>query len=83
MQLQPRPNAFGMRKYFSGNYVIASPKSSKDQKKRSSPQIFPKSSEDQKQKRSSPKIEEFLSSKSSEDHQKKNNKKSLHRNLGL
>ena len=31
--LQPRPNAFGMRKYFSENYVIPSPKLSKDQKK--------------------------------------------------
>ena len=32
--LQPWPNAFGMRKYFSGNYVFPSPKSSKDQKKK-------------------------------------------------
>ena len=62
-----------MRKYFSGNYVFPSPKSSEDQKK---------SSPKNPQKRSSPKIEEFLSPKSSEDHIKKN-KKGLHRNLGL
>ena len=39
--LQPWPNAFGMRKYFSGNYVFPSPKTSEDQKKkkRSSPQF--------------------------------------------
>ena len=32
--LRPWPNAFGMRKYLSGNYVILSPKSSEDQKKK-------------------------------------------------
>ena len=32
--LQPWPNAFGMRKYFSGNYVFPSPKSSEYQKKK-------------------------------------------------
>ena len=32
--LQPWPNAFGMRKYFSGNYVIPFPKSSGDQTKK-------------------------------------------------
>ena len=32
--LQPWPNAFGMRKYFSGNHVFPSPKSSEDQKKK-------------------------------------------------
>ena len=31
--LHPRPNTFGMRKYFSGNYVFPSPKSSEDKKK--------------------------------------------------
>ena len=45
-----------MQKYFSGNYVFPSPKSSEDQKKRASPKIeeflFPKSSKEQK-KRSS------------------------------
>ena len=50
--MQPCPNAFEMRKYFSGNYVFPSPKSSEDQKKRSSPKIkeflTPKSSEEQK-----------------------------------
>ena len=53
--LQPQPNVFGMRKYFSGNYVFPSPKSSEDQKKRSSQKIeeflSPKSSENQKQKK--------------------------------
>ena len=37
--LQPRPNAFGMQTYFSGNYVFPSPKLSEDQKKRSLPQF--------------------------------------------
>ena len=38
--LQPLPKAFGMRKYFSGNYVFPSPKSSEFQKKkRSSPRF--------------------------------------------
>ena len=34
--LQPWPNAFGMRKYFSQGYVIPSPKLNEHQKKRSS-----------------------------------------------
>ena len=50
--LQPLPNAFGMRKYFSGNYVFPFPKSSEDRKKRSFLKIeeflTPKSSKDQK-----------------------------------
>ena len=33
MLLQPWPNAFGMRKYFSEDYVIPSPKLNEDQKK--------------------------------------------------
>ena len=41
-----------MQKYFSGNYVFPSPKSSEDEKKRSFPKIeelmAPKSSKDQK-----------------------------------
>ena len=52
--MQTRPNAFGMRRYFSANYVFPSSKSSEDQKKKSSP-----------------KIEEFLSPKSSENQKKK------------
>ena len=31
--LQPWPNAFGMRKYFNGNYVILSPNLNENQKK--------------------------------------------------
>ena len=31
--LQPLPNAFGMQKYFSEDYVIPSPKLNDDQKK--------------------------------------------------
>ena len=52
--LQPWPNAFGMRKYFSEDYVIPSPKLKEDQKKK----VFainwsvfsPKMGEDQKKK---------------------------------
>ena len=50
MLLPPWPKVFGMRKYFSGNYVFPFPKSSEDQKKTSSLEIevflSPKSSED-------------------------------------
>ena len=51
--LQPWPNALGMRKYFSEDYVILSPKLNEHQKKiRSSPEIcgvfLPKLGEDQK-----------------------------------
>ena len=52
--LQPWPNAFEMQKYFSGNYVFPSPKSSVDQKK----------------ERPLPKIKEFLSPKSSKEQNK-------------
>ena len=39
--LQPWPNAFGKRKYFSEGYVVFAPKLGEDQKKeRSSPQIW-------------------------------------------
>ena len=37
--LQPWPNAFDMRKYFSEDYVILSPKLSEHKKKRSSSEI--------------------------------------------
>ena len=37
--LQPWRNAFGMRKYFSEDYVIPSPKLNEHRKKRSSPEI--------------------------------------------
>ena len=37
--LQPWPNAFGIRKYFSWNYVFSSPILSDVQKERSSPQF--------------------------------------------
>ena len=53
--LQPRPNAFGMRKYKSGNYVFPSPKLSEDQKKKVFTEIeeflSAKSSEHQKKKK--------------------------------